>query len=128
MLRGRRSHLHTARLRAPTDSYYLSSAAAYSQLQEHASAISDAQQALTIDPSFSKAYSRLGHALFSSGEYQEAVDAYEAGLKLDPNVGLPPSRSLPSLIPLAERHHEVLPRHRSHSRFFLLPRCGRRRG
>lgn len=62
------------------------SAAAHSQVQDHKSAVSDAREALKIDPSFSKAYSRLGHALFSIGEYQEAVDAYEKGLELDPTV------------------------------------------
>ncbi|KAK4050287.1 Small glutamine-rich tetratricopeptide repeat-containing protein 2 [Microbotryomycetes sp. JL201] len=65
--------------------YWSNRAAAHSQLQNHSSAISDARQALTIDPNFSKAYSRLGHALFSSGEYQEAVEAYEKGLELDPS-------------------------------------------
>ncbi|KAM0786355.1 hypothetical protein ACM66B_001826 [Microbotryomycetes sp. NB124-2] len=65
--------------------YWSNRAAAHSQLQNHSSAISDARQALVIDPKFSKAYSRLGHALFSSGEYQEAVEAYEKGLELDPS-------------------------------------------
>lgn len=63
----------------------LHSAAAYSQQQDHASAVSDARQALVVDPKFSKAYSRLGHALFSSGSYGEAVEAYEKGLELDPS-------------------------------------------
>jgi small glutamine-rich tetratricopeptide repeat-containing protein alpha len=71
---------------AEADSPSSSSAAAHSQLQDHASAVSDARTALKIDPKFSKAYSRLGHALFSSGEFQEAVDAYTKGLELDPNV------------------------------------------
>ncbi|KAI5475339.1 hypothetical protein MNV49_001608 [Pseudohyphozyma bogoriensis] len=65
--------------------YWSNRAAAHSQLQNHSSAISDARQALVVDPNFSKAYSRLGHALFSSGEYADAVEAYEKGLELDPN-------------------------------------------
>jgi len=66
-------------------------AAAYSQISDHEAAIADARKALEIDPSFSKAYSRLGHALFSNKEYAEAVEAYEKGLELDPNVRLRPS-------------------------------------
>jgi len=62
------------------------SAAAHSQQQNHTSAVSDARKAIEIDPKFSKAYSRLGHALFSSGEYAQAVEAYEKGLEIDPSV------------------------------------------
>ena len=69
-------------------------AAAHSQLSAHEAAISDAKQALKIDPSFSKAYSRLGHAQYSSGQYRDAVSAYEKGLEMDPNVR-PPSPLLP---------------------------------
>ncbi|GAA5933582.1 uncharacterized protein JCM15063_001354 [Sporobolomyces koalae] len=65
--------------------YWSNRAAAYSQVSNFDSAISDARKALEIDPSFSKAYSRLGHALFSNKEYAEAVEAYEKGLELDPN-------------------------------------------
>ncbi|KAH8913706.1 TPR-like protein, partial [Atractiella rhizophila] len=60
-------------------------AAAYSQMGDHTSAIADGTKAAEVDPKFSKAYSRLGHALFSSGKYSEAVKAYEKGLELDPN-------------------------------------------
>lgn len=34
----------------------------------------------------STASSRLGHALYCSGRYAEAAEAYETGLKHDPNV------------------------------------------
>ncbi|BGP41563.1 Small glutamine-rich tetratricopeptide repeat-containing protein 2 [Rhodotorula kratochvilovae] len=65
---------------------YLSNrAAAHSSLQDFQAAVDDARAALAIDPTFSKAYSRLGHALFSLGEYAEAVEAYEKGLELDPS-------------------------------------------
>ncbi|CAG8788080.1 28032_t:CDS:2, partial [Racocetra persica] len=60
-------------------------AAAYSQLGEHDKAIEDAMKSSQLDPSYSKAYSRLGHAYFSVGKYREAADAYEKGLSLDPN-------------------------------------------
>lgn len=64
--------------------YFSNRAAAYSQIGQHDKAIEDARQAAKIDPSFSKAYSRLGHALFASGKYSEAVEAYQQGLLLDP--------------------------------------------
>lgn len=62
----------------------LSSAAAYSQSNQHEKAVEDARKALEIDANYSKAYSRLGLALYSLGDFSEAVDAYEKGLKLDP--------------------------------------------
>lgn len=64
--------------------YYSNRAAAYSQVGQHDKAVQDARDAAKIDPSFAKAYSRLGHALFSSGKYEEAVEAYQQGLLVDP--------------------------------------------
>ncbi|KAL7421900.1 Small glutamine-rich tetratricopeptide repeat-containing protein 2 [Cryptotrichosporon argae] len=64
--------------------YYSNRAAAYGALGEHERAVEDAQSALDRDPTFSKAFSRLGHAQFSLGNYADAVDAYESGLELDP--------------------------------------------
>ncbi|KAE8224631.1 hypothetical protein CF319_g2515 [Tilletia indica] len=65
--------------------YYSNRAAAYSQIQQHDKAIEDASMAKELDPKFARAYSRLGHALFSAGRFQEAVDAYETGLAIDPS-------------------------------------------
>lgn len=59
-------------------------AAAYSQDGDHSQAIVDAKKSIELDASYSKGYSRLGHALFCSGSYAEAVDAYETGLKMEP--------------------------------------------
>ncbi|KAJ1833032.1 Small glutamine-rich tetratricopeptide repeat-containing protein 2 [Coemansia sp. RSA 2711] len=64
--------------------YYGNRAAAYSQSGEHEKAVADAKQALDIDSAYSKGYSRLGLAHFGLGQYQEAADAYEKGLELDP--------------------------------------------
>ncbi|KAF9902272.1 hypothetical protein EC991_005067 [Linnemannia zychae] len=65
--------------------YYANRAAAYSQMGDHQNAIKDSLKAAEVDPSYSKAYSRLGHAYFSVGNYKEAVTAYEKGLTLEPN-------------------------------------------
>jgi len=40
--------------------YYSNRAAAYSSKGDHLSAIGDAEQAITVDPNFVKAYHRLG--------------------------------------------------------------------
>lgn len=40
--------------------YYSNRAAAYSSVEDHEGAISDAKKAAELDPSFVKAYSRLG--------------------------------------------------------------------
>lgn len=64
--------------------FYSNRAAAYSQVGQHDKAIEDAREAAKLDPKFGKAYSRLGHALFSSGRYDEAVEAYQQGLLVDP--------------------------------------------
>jgi small glutamine-rich tetratricopeptide repeat-containing protein alpha len=73
----------------PTNPVYFSNrSAAYAQVQQHDNAIEDAREASRVDPKFGKAYSRLGHALFSSGRYEEAVEAYEKGVEVDPSNAL----------------------------------------
>ncbi|KAF9947498.1 hypothetical protein BGZ65_008761, partial [Modicella reniformis] len=47
--------------------YYANRAAAYSQMSDHQNAIKDSLKAAEVDPAYSKAYSRLGHAYFSVG-------------------------------------------------------------
>ncbi len=64
--------------------YYANRAAAFSQNHEHERAIDDAKKSVEVDPSYSKGYSRLGLAYLSLGKYQEAIEAYETGLALDP--------------------------------------------
>ncbi|KAL1665523.1 putative stress-induced protein STI1 [Schizophyllum commune] len=65
--------------------YYSNRAAAYSSKQDHLSAVGDAEMAISVDPKFIKAYHRLGHAQFCLGDFQQAADAFERGLKLDPS-------------------------------------------
>ena len=61
------------------------SAAAHSQNGSHDQAVADAKHALSLDPSYHKAYSRLGHAEFCLGNYENAVQAYRKALDADPN-------------------------------------------
>ncbi|TIC20284.1 hypothetical protein E3Q12_03869 [Wallemia mellicola] len=62
---------------------YSNRAAAYSQAGDQDASIADAKKALEIDPQFARAYSRLGHAYFNAKQYENAVRAYEDGLKYD---------------------------------------------
>ncbi|KAJ3342357.1 hypothetical protein HDU93_002473 [Gonapodya sp. JEL0774] len=64
--------------------YYSNRAAAYSQKGDPQSAIVDAKAAVKIDPTYSKAYGRLGLAHYTLGNFSEAVRAYEDALQLEP--------------------------------------------
>ena len=59
-------------------------AAAYSQLNRYEDALEDARESIGLDPNYSKGHSRMGHALYTLGRYQEAVVAFETALTLDP--------------------------------------------
>lgn len=69
----------------PSQKIYLSNrAAAYSSASLHDSAIADATKATVIDPTYGKAWSRLGHAYFAKGDLEGARNAYERGVAVDP--------------------------------------------
>ncbi|ORZ08037.1 hypothetical protein BCR41DRAFT_149922 [Lobosporangium transversale] len=74
---------------------------------DHQNAIKDSLKAAEVDPSYSKAYSRLGHAYFSVGKYKEAVTAYEKGLELEPNN--PTMKSSLNTARTKARDNEVAP-------------------
>ena len=48
-------------------------------------AVSDAEKATELDPSYAKGFYRLGSALFLAGKYAEAKEGLEKGLNLVPN-------------------------------------------
>jgi len=48
-------------------------------------ALEDAKSCISLDANFSKAYHRKAQALSRLGEWDDALEAAEAGLKLDPN-------------------------------------------
>ncbi|KAJ1975368.1 Small glutamine-rich tetratricopeptide repeat-containing protein 2 [Dimargaris xerosporica] len=65
--------------------YYANRSAAYSQQGDYSRSVDDANEAIAVDPTYSKAYSRLGHGYFGLEQYDLAVKAYDKGLELDPN-------------------------------------------
>ncbi|XP_031839502.1 small glutamine-rich tetratricopeptide repeat-containing protein alpha [Nomia melanderi] len=65
--------------------YYCNRAAAYSKLGSHQKAINDCHTALSIDPSYSKAYGRLGLAYSSMEKDKEAKASYEKALEMEPD-------------------------------------------
>jgi small glutamine-rich tetratricopeptide repeat-containing protein alpha len=76
----------------PSNVIFLSNrAAAYSSLRQHEHAIEDARAAIAIDPSYSKAYSRLGLAYYALNKPKEALDAYKKGVESE---GDSPSESM----------------------------------
>ncbi|XP_022976781.1 small glutamine-rich tetratricopeptide repeat-containing protein 2-like [Cucurbita maxima] len=66
--------------------YYCNRAAAYTQIQKYCEATRDCLKSIEIDPNYSKAYSRLGLALYDQGNYRDAIDkGFMRALQLDPN-------------------------------------------
>lgn len=59
--------------------------AAYAKARDYEKALNDAEETIRIKPDWAKGYSRKGAALHYLGRHEEAIDAYEAGLKYDPN-------------------------------------------
>ena len=64
--------------------YYSNRAAAYSYLGKDDLAKADCLEALDIDATYVKAYTRLGLAETNLGHLEAAVEAYEKALQLDP--------------------------------------------
>lgn len=64
--------------------YFCNRAAAHYNLGDYPAAIEDSQKAIAINPSYSKAYGRLGLALTSLKKHKEAKEAYLKALQLEP--------------------------------------------
>lgn len=74
----------------PNNPIYLSNrAAAFSNTGNYDAAIGDAETAVDTDPTYSKAWSRLGHARYSKGDNRGAMEAYKAGIDAEGNGGTP---------------------------------------
>ncbi|TLD34685.1 small glutamine-rich tetratricopeptide repeat-containing protein-like protein [Venturia nashicola] len=72
----------------PLHPIYLSNrAAAYSGAGKHEEAKNDAEMAVAADPTFAKAWSRLGLAKFALGDAKGSMDAYKKGIDAEGQGG-----------------------------------------
>ncbi|KAH9894659.1 hypothetical protein F4778DRAFT_747793 [Xylariomycetidae sp. FL2044] len=65
--------------------FYSNRSAAYASKKEYQNALKDAEKTTEIKPDWPRGWGRKGAALHGSGDLLGAHDAYEEGLKLDPN-------------------------------------------
>jgi small glutamine-rich tetratricopeptide repeat-containing protein alpha len=73
---------------APSNPIYLSNrAAAYSASGQHSKAAADAELAVSVDPQYARAWSRLGLARYELGDAEGAVEAYEKGIEAEGSGG-----------------------------------------
>lgn len=64
---------------------YSNRSAAYAKFGQLELALNDANKTVSLKPSWSKGYSRKGSALAFLERFEEAIAAYEEGLKLEPD-------------------------------------------
>jgi len=64
---------------------YSNRSGAYASLGEYQNALNDANKCIELNPSFIKGYNRKATALQYLGRPDEAMQAYDEGLKIDPN-------------------------------------------
>lgn len=65
--------------------YYSNRSAAYLSKGDTDNSLADGAKCIEISPSWPKGYSRKGAALHAAGLYDDALDTYEAGLKVAPD-------------------------------------------
>lgn len=63
--------------------FYSNRAAAFTHLSLPDRAVEDSRKAVHIDPLYAKAWSRLGHALWTQNDIKGSLEAYENGLKAE---------------------------------------------
>ncbi|ERF70630.1 hypothetical protein EPUS_02496 [Endocarpon pusillum Z07020] len=69
---------------SPANPIYLSNrAAAYSASGDHGAAVADAEIAVAADPTYTKAWSRLGLAKFALGDARGSAEAYQKGIEYE---------------------------------------------
>merc|ERR1719354_315634 len=65
--------------------YYCNRAAAYTSLENYEEALQDCKKAISFEPDYSKAYSRMGLVYSKINLYAESENCYEKALKLEPD-------------------------------------------
>lgn len=65
--------------------YYCNRAAAYNRIGNYRRAIKDCETTLQIDPTYGKAYGRMGLAFSSMDKHKDAKDCYKKALELEPD-------------------------------------------
>jgi len=78
---------YTEAVRRQPDNYvnYSNRAVCYIKLMAPSEALKDAEKCIELNPNFAKGYLRKGQAHALMKENQKALEAYDLGLKLDPN-------------------------------------------
>lgn len=64
--------------------YYANRSAAHIHMKDYRSAIMDCEKSVSINEKYSKAWNRLGRALYYDRNYARAVDAYMKSIELEP--------------------------------------------
>jgi len=65
--------------------YYCNRAAAYTSMENYEEALQDCKKAISFDPEYSKAYSRMGLIYSKINLFAESENCYEKALKLEPD-------------------------------------------
>ncbi|XP_013179357.1 PREDICTED: stress-induced-phosphoprotein 1 [Papilio xuthus] len=63
---------------------YSNRSAAHAKAENYVAALEDANKTVSLNPTWSKGYSRKGSALAYLGRFEEAIATYEKGLELEP--------------------------------------------
>eukprot|EP00294_Goniomonas_avonlea_P015934 CAMPEP_0114557490 /NCGR_PEP_ID=MMETSP0114-20121206/9859_1 /TAXON_ID=31324 /ORGANISM="Goniomonas sp, Strain m" /LENGTH=577 /DNA_ID=CAMNT_0001742783 /DNA_START=13 /DNA_END=1746 /DNA_ORIENTATION=+ len=63
---------------------YSNRSAAYASLHKYTEALADADKCISIKPDWAKGYSRKGAAQHGLGDFEGAIETYNAGLKIEP--------------------------------------------
>lgn len=67
---------------------YSNRSASYAGKKDWTNALKDAEQCIAVNPQWSKGYARKGAALHGARDYDQAIEAYNAGLKIEDSPAL----------------------------------------